>query len=51
MVEIPGFDPTLGQQFCEAGLPFFHSVERAIHTYALVCNYRRWRNQQSKDFA
>jgi len=51
MVEIPGFDPTLGQQFCEAGLPFFHSAERAIHTYALICNYRRWRSQQSKEFA
>lgn len=51
MVEIPGFDPTLGQQFCEAGLPFFKSAERAIHTYALVCNYRRWRMAQSKDLA
>jgi acyl-CoA synthetase (NDP forming) len=48
MVEIPGFDPTLGQQFCEAGLPFFNSAERAIHTYALAYKYRRWRDQQSK---
>jgi len=49
MVEIPGFDPTLGQQFCDAGLPFFQSAERAIHTYALVYNYRRWRREHVKN--
>jgi acyl-CoA synthetase (NDP forming) len=47
MVEIPGFDPTLGRQFCKAGLPFFSSAERAIHTYALACRYHGWRKQQT----
>jgi acyl-CoA synthetase (NDP forming) len=47
MVKIPGFDPRFGQQFCEAGLPFFDSAERAIHTYAQVCRYRQWRAGQT----
>ena len=47
MVKIPGFDPKLSQHFCEAGLPFFDSAERAMRTYALVCNYRRWRQKHS----
>jgi len=36
MVNIPGFAPGLGQVFCQAGLPFFETVERAMHNYALV---------------
>jgi acetyltransferase len=47
MVKIPGFDPRFSQQFCRAGLPFFDSAERAIHTYAQVYNYQRWRNEQA----
>jgi acetyltransferase len=47
MVKIPGFDPRFSRQFCEAGLPFFDSAERAIHTYALICRYQRWRSLQS----
>jgi acetyltransferase len=43
MVKIPGFDPRFSQQFCEAGIPFFDSAERAIRTYGMVCGYRRWR--------
>ena len=47
MVKIAGFDPRFSQQFCEAGIPFFDSAERAIHTYALICRYQRWRSLQS----
>jgi acyl-CoA synthetase (NDP forming) len=47
MVKLPGFDLRFSQQFCEAGLPFFDSAERAIHTYALVCRYQHWRSRQS----
>ena len=44
MVKIPGFDPRFSQQYCEAGIPFFDSAERAIRTYAMVCRYQRWRS-------
>lgn len=47
MVKIPGFDPRFSQQFCEAGIPFFDSTERAIHTYAQVCRYQHWRSLQT----
>jgi acetyltransferase len=47
MIKIPGFDPKLSQHFCEAGIPFFDSAERAMHTYALVCNYRSWHQKHS----
>jgi acyl-CoA synthetase (NDP forming) len=47
MVKIPGFDPRFSQQFCEAGIPFFDSAERAIRTYALICKYQQWRAQQT----
>ena len=47
IVKIPGFDPSLGRQFCEAGLPFFDSAERALWTYATVCRYQRWRQERS----
>ena len=47
MVKIPGFDPRFSRQFCEAGIPFFDSAERAIHTYALICKYQQWRARQT----
>ena len=47
MVKIPVFDPRFSRQFCEAGLPFFDSAERAIHTYALVYRYQQWRMRQT----
>jgi acyl-CoA synthetase (NDP forming) len=43
MVKIPGFDPELGQRFCEAGVPFFDTAERAMSTYAKVRRYQLWR--------
>jgi len=32
IVMIHGFDPNLAQQFCQAGIPFFESAERAMRT-------------------
>ena len=46
VVKIPGFVPDLGRRFCEAGLPFFDSVERAVETYARVRRYQRWRKHR-----
>jgi acetyltransferase len=43
MVNIPGFDPELAQRFCEAGVPFFETSERAMSTYAKVRRYQLWR--------
>jgi len=45
VVKIPGFDKDLATQFCEAGIPFFDSAERAMHTYAAVKNYQDWRKR------
>ena len=45
MVNIPGFDPGLAQIFCEAGVPFFETAERAMDTYARVLRYQLWREQ------
>jgi hypothetical protein len=50
IVKIPGFDPSLSRQFCEAGLPFFDTVERALWTYAMICRYQRWCQRRSKSF-
>jgi len=47
MVTIPGHDLNLGQQFCQAGIPFFESAERAMGTYALVFRYQRWRQNHA----
>jgi len=46
MVKIPGFDKQLAQEFCEAGLPFFDSAERAMRAYASVKQYRNWQRKQ-----
>jgi acyl-CoA synthetase (NDP forming) len=43
MVKISGFDPELAQKFCEAGVPFFETAERAMSTYAKVRRYQSWR--------
>jgi len=43
MVKIPGFEPELAQRFCEAGVPFFDTAERAMGTYARVRGYQLWR--------
>lgn len=46
MVKIPALDFNLEQDFCEAGIPFFDSAERAIRTYAQLFRYQRWRQNQ-----
>jgi acyl-CoA synthetase (NDP forming) len=45
MVKIPGFEKELAQKFCESGLPFFDSAERAMRTYAAVKKYQDWRKR------
>jgi acyl-CoA synthetase (NDP forming) len=40
MVKIPGFAPELAQKFCEAGVPFFETTERAMSTYGKVRRYQ-----------
>ena len=47
LVKIPGFDKNLAKQFCESGLPFFDSAERAVRTYASVKQYRDWQQRQN----
>jgi acetate---CoA ligase (ADP-forming) subunit alpha len=48
LVKIPGFDKNLAQQFCESGLPFFDSAERAMQSYASVIQYRNWQGKQAR---
>lgn len=49
MINIPGFDPDLAQRFCEAGVPFFETSERAMLTYARVRRYQLWRQEMRKE--
>ena len=46
MVNIQGFDPALAQKFCEAGVPFFESSERAMRTYSKMMRYQLWRQKR-----
>jgi acetate---CoA ligase (ADP-forming) subunit alpha len=46
-VKIPGFDVKYAQELCQAGIPFFDSAERAVHTYALALRYYNWLDNQS----
>jgi len=45
VVKIPGFDKDLATQFCESGIPFFDSAERAMQAYAAVRQYWGWRRR------
>jgi acyl-CoA synthetase (NDP forming) len=47
MVSIPEFERDLAQKFCEAGIPFFQTAERAISTYARVRRYQVWRGERA----
>ncbi|RPH84600.1 MAG: hypothetical protein EHM75_10735 [Desulfobacteraceae bacterium] len=49
MVTIPGHDPNPGEQFCQAGIPFFDSAERALKTYALAFRYQQWRRELANE--
>jgi acyl-CoA synthetase (NDP forming) len=44
MVAIPGFESDMASAFCEAGIPFFATPERAMGVYAKVRRYQLWRN-------
>jgi len=48
MVKIPGFSDELAARFCNAGVPFFDSSERAMKAYAMVLQYRKWRRRVMK---
>ena len=43
MVDIPGIDTELTEDFGKAGIPFFETSERALATYALYRRYHIWR--------
>ncbi|MCP4682610.1 MAG: hypothetical protein GY864_09780 [Desulfobacterales bacterium] len=43
VVSMPGFDPDLGQMFCQAGIPFFETAERAMQVYGQILQYQNWR--------
>ena len=46
MVNIPGHDFPHAQEFCEAGMPFFETPERAMSVYAKVRNYELWQRKR-----
>ena len=45
MVGISGLGENIISEFCNAGIPFFDSAERAMQTYTLVCRYQEWRRR------
>jgi acyl-CoA synthetase (NDP forming) len=47
MINVPGFDPALAGNYCQAGLPAFDSTERAMTTYAQIRRYQKWREAHS----
>jgi acyl-CoA synthetase (NDP forming) len=47
MVDIPGVETGLSEDFGRAGIPFFDTAERALATYALFRRYHLWRNEMS----
>jgi acyl-CoA synthetase (NDP forming) len=46
MINVPGFDSDYIPQFCNAGIPYFDSSERALKTYAHIRRYQQWRQRQ-----
>ena len=47
VVNIPGFDGDFAKDLCQAGVPFFETVERAITIYAQVRQYQLWRDHRA----
>ncbi|ACL03388.1 CoA-binding domain protein [Desulfatibacillum aliphaticivorans] len=43
MIKIPGFEAECAQEFCQAGVPFFDSAERAAATCGMVYNWQKQR--------
>ncbi len=48
IVKIPGFDAKLSKDILNAGIPFFDTAERALHTYASAYRYYDWRRNISR---
>jgi acyl-CoA synthetase (NDP forming) len=46
-VNIPGFDMDFSKHLCQAGVPFFESVERALSIYAQARQYQCWKEHRS----
>jgi acyl-CoA synthetase (NDP forming) len=44
IVGIPGFESDMATVFCQAGIPFFETAERALAVYAKVRRYQLWQN-------
>ncbi len=44
-VNIPGFDLDFSRPLCQAGVPFFETVERALDVYAQVHRHQLWKAQ------
>jgi len=42
IVNVPGLDSEFAGTFCNAGIPFFESSERAMKSYAKLVRYYRW---------
>ncbi len=45
MVNIPGFEKEFAAAFCQAGIPFYETAERALGSYAQVRKYQIWRER------
>jgi len=46
-VNIAGFEMNFSKDLCQAGVPFFESVERALTIYAQARQYQRWKEHRS----
>lgn len=49
VVNVPGLEEEFAQTFCQNGIPFFQSAERAMSTYARLWKYQQWRHRIEKD--
>ena len=48
IVNIPGLETDFVKTFCQAGIPFFETVERAIAVCAMVRRYHTWVSKRRK---
>jgi len=47
VVNIPGFDGDFAKDLCQAGVPFFETVERAMTIYTQVRQYQLWQDHRA----
>ncbi|MBU2551730.1 MAG: CoA-binding protein [Proteobacteria bacterium] len=47
VVRIPGLTEVVGRKFCDAGIPYFETADRAMRTYAQALEYQRWRRSRA----